>query len=268
VQHNPLDPGELDPEIFTFYREAMTLLVGEGIPFLVGGAYALNHYTGVTRHTKDFDIFITPPDVPTALQAFAARGYRTEMTFPHWLGKVFSQDAFIDLICSSGNGLCTVDWGWFEHAAEADVLGFTAKITPAEEMIWSKGFVMERERFDGADIAHLLRARAPRLDWDRLLRRFGPHWRLLLCHLILFGFVYPAERAAIPDRVWDRLLLRLQKERTSPAPAGRVCQGTLLSREQYLIDLELHGYQDARLLPPGSLSPEDVAQWTEAISQG
>ena len=53
---------------------------------------------------------------------------------------------------------------------------------------------MERERYDGADIAHLLRARADQLAWRRLLRRFGPHWRVLLGHLVLFGFVYPGER--------------------------------------------------------------------------
>lgn len=37
-------------------------------------------------------------------------------------------------------------------------------------------------RFDGADVAHLLRDRA-RLAWDRLERRFGDRRRLLLSHL-------------------------------------------------------------------------------------
>jgi hypothetical protein len=58
-----------------------------------------------------------------------------------------------------------------------------------EETIWSKAFVMERERYDGADIAHLLRASAERLDWHRLLERFDAHWPVLLSHLILFGFI-------------------------------------------------------------------------------
>jgi hypothetical protein len=45
-------------------------------------------------------------------------------------------------------------------------------------MIWSKAFVMERERFDGADVAHLLRSMGPRLDWDRILRRFDRYWEV------------------------------------------------------------------------------------------
>ena len=28
------------------------------MPFLVGGAYAFARYTGIERHTKDFDVFV------------------------------------------------------------------------------------------------------------------------------------------------------------------------------------------------------------------
>ena len=37
------------------------------------------------------------------------------------------------------------------------VLDKEVKLCPPEEIIWSKSFIMERERFDGADINHLLR---------------------------------------------------------------------------------------------------------------
>jgi len=50
-------------------------------------------------------------------------------------------------------------------------------LTPVEEMLWSKAFVMERHRYDGADIAHLIRARGEHFDWNRLLQRFGPTGR-------------------------------------------------------------------------------------------
>ena len=47
---------------------------------------------------------------------------------------------------------------------------------------------------------------------------------------------------------------------------GRVmCNGTLLSREQYLVDIERHGDVDARLREPGRMTREDIATWTEAI---
>ena len=79
----------------------------------------------------------------------------------------------------------------------------------------------------------------PTLDWERLLGRFGPHWRVLLAHLILFGFIYPWERA-VPGWVMDELLGRLRRGEGSAA--RRVCRGTLLSRVQYLMDVEGWGF--------------------------
>jgi hypothetical protein len=128
-------------------------------------------------------------------------------------------------------------------------------------MIWQKSYIMERERFDGADVQHLLRARGHRLDWDRLLARFGPDWRVLLCHLVLFGFVYPEEREQVPVEVLDDLTNRL---RDDPTGAERRCGGTLLSRTQYLTDTEDWGLTDPRLQPIGPMSREQVARWTDA----
>ena len=71
------------------------------------------------------------------------------------------------------------------------ILEVPVHLVAAEEMIWSKAFVMERERYDGADITHILRKSGATLDWVRLLRRFDLHAALLLSHLVLFQFVYP-----------------------------------------------------------------------------
>jgi hypothetical protein len=158
-----------------------------------------------------------------------------------------------------------VDDEWFAHAVSAEVLGMPLKLSPPEEMIWSKAFVQERERYDGADIAHVLRTQAEHLDWERLLRRFGDKWHVLLSHLTLFGFIYPSERGKIPAWVMEELIGRLQNDLRTPAPAKRVCQGTLLSREQYLVDVERWGYADARLRPRGNLTRQDIDHWTAAI---
>jgi hypothetical protein len=45
----------------------------------------------------------------------------------------------------------------------------------------------------------------------------------------------------------------------------RVCAGTLLSREQYLHDVEQLGYVDGRLTPASTMTEADVATWTAAI---
>lgn len=255
-----------DAEAAAFYTGVLRALGAAGVPFLVGGAYALNGYCAIERHTKDLDIFVRRADCERACAVLSDAGYATEATHPHWLAKVQAPFAQIDLIFSSGNGICEVDDDWFRHAGEGRVLGVAVPIVPAEEMIWQKAFVMERERYDGADVAHLLHDCAGRLDWHRLLDRFGARWRVLLGHLVLFGFIYPAQRDRIPRGVMDELLGRLRRELDAPPPADPHCHGTLLSREQYLGDIAARGYADARLAPLGTMSEEDVAHWTAGIA--
>lgn len=259
-------PGD-EPEAgaAAFYRHVLETLNASGVPFLVGGAYALYRHSGVNRHTQDLDIFIRRRDFAPLSAALLAAGYQTELTFPHWLAKVHANGVYIDLIFSSGNAVAEVDDAWFDYACEEQVLGIPCRICPAEEMIWSKAFIMERERFDGADILHLLRACGARLDWPRLLRRFELHWRVLLSHLVLFGFVYPAQRALVPAPVMDELLDRLRHETHSAPPQHGICLGTLLSREQYLADIEQEGLQDGRAAPQGNMTPGEIAIWTRAI---
>jgi hypothetical protein len=250
---------DLDPRLYNFYYTALNALQVARVPFLVGGAYALASHTGILRPTKDLDIFMRPKDCPAALQVLSASGYRTEVTDPRWLAKAYSGEDFIDVIFSSGNAIAAVDDAWFEHAIEAKILELSVRLCPPEETIWSQSFVMERERYDGADVAHLLRVYGSHLDWDRLLQRFGSHWRVLLSHLILFGFIYPAEREHIPPSVMDALLDRLRSEIDHPPLVRQVCQGTLLSKAQYAIDIDRWGYQDARLLPlDDKVAPEAV----------
>src|SRR4051794_18512040 len=186
--------GPLTDETREFYRDAMTLMERGGLEFLVGGAYAFARYTGIERHTKDFDVFIRREDFDLAEQLFAKAGYKTELTFPHWIGKAFKGDDFVDLIFSAGNGVAAVDSLWFERAVAARVLDVDVRLIPAEEMLWSKGLILERERFDGADVAHVINAIGEKLDWRHLLIRYGRYWRVLYAHLILFGFIYPSER--------------------------------------------------------------------------
>jgi hypothetical protein len=252
----------------TFYREALGKITNAGIPFLVGGAYALQVHTGIVRRTKDFDIFMMQADVPRTLKLLHDAGYQTELTFPHWIAKAFCGDDFIDVIFNSGNGVGVVDQEWFDFAVEGEVLGMHMKLCPAEETIWQKAFILERDRCDVADVAHLLRHCGAQLDWHRLVRRFADRWRVLLAQVVLFDFIYPGHRAAVPDWIRSELLQRMQAESAGYAvaangrPTNWECHGTYLSATQYLRDVDIEGYRDARLQPIGNMTREDVAVWT------
>lgn len=255
------------PDKAELYRQALETLNRSGVPYLVGGTYAFHYYAGIARTTKDFDIFVRPQDRQRVLDVLMRLGFKTEVAFSHWLAKAFSGDRFIDIIYNSGNGIVEVDDEWFAHAVDEEVLGVPVKLCPAEEMIWSKSLIMERERYDGADVAHLFRHCSGLLNWDRLLRRFGANWRVLLSHLVLFGFIYPGERALIPAGVMRELINRLVAELEVPTRDSKVCQGTLLSRAQYLVDVDEWGYEDARQPPRGSMTPQQIAEWTAAIDK-
>jgi hypothetical protein len=255
-------PLELDAAARKFYQDGLLALLNARVPFLVGGAYALERHTGIVRHTKDFDIFVRPKHVHRALRVLSRAGFQTDLPFPHWIGKAFHGEYFIDVIFNSGNGLCPVDDEWFEYSLENMVLNVPVKICPVEETIWQKAFILERDRCDSADVAHLLRFCAAKINWERLIRRFGDHWRVLYSHLILFGFIYPGEQHLIPRRPMEELARRLRNEVRGTAPPGRLCNGTLLSATQYLRDVDLEGFQDARLAPHGPITENALAKWT------
>ena len=267
VSPEDADPQLASPEAEDFYRSVLRALDDAGIEYLVGGAYAFVRYTAIDRRTKDFDIFVRREDMERAFDVLRSSGFATDFTFPHWLGKVLYGEHFVDIIYSSGNGVAPVDDGWFLRAPEGEVFGVPVRLVPPEEMLWSKAFVMERERYDGNDVLHILRAMSEKLEWDHLIDRFGARWRVLLSYLILFGFVYPGERARIPQRVMEQLMRLVMGELTSNAPVRKLCNGSVLSRQQFLIDIDEWGYLDGRLEPRGNMSADEIAHWTAAIEK-
>jgi hypothetical protein len=208
-------------------------------------------------------------DWPLAAQTLRANGIRTRLPFPHWLGKAVSNDCEVDIIFSGGNGLTHVDDLWMARGKPARVLGCLVRLVPPEELLWTKAFVMERERYDGADVQHLLLALAETLDWSHLCWRFRGHERVLLAHVLLFTYVYPGHAHRLPPGLLDRLLatpLVSVNGASAGADADRLCRGTLLSRAQYLPDIDALGFHDARRRPYGPMTEREVRIWTRAIN--
>jgi predicted nucleotidyltransferase len=248
----------LPEEAQSLYREVLRAMNDEGIPYAVAGAFALQKYTGICRVTKDLDLFMKIEDVPRALEHLADRGFRCETLDPVWLSKAHRGEYFVDLISGMSNAVIVVDDSWMERTQPATIAGVKSRIISAEDLIGSKLFVIRRERFDGADIAHIIYRTRGRLDWGRVLQLAGEHWEILLWALILFRYVYPAQTEFVPAPLWQDLLSRymhLVQHPDSSAPF----RGSLVDDNMFSIDLKdwgldnlETGYRDRRLRAAGS----------------
>lgn len=230
-----------------FYRDVLRALADADVPHLIGGAFAMRYYAEVKRDTKDLDVFLERTRAAEAVRQLRRRGFAARIIARHWLGKVRLEDAYVDLIFSSRNGICTVDPRWFDRAEPGRYLGMSTRFVPPEEMIWSKAFVMARDRFDGADISQIIRARGRSLDWNIVLERFADHWEILLVHVALFTYTFPSERDAVPAWVREELERRWREDRDPHnGRHRRICRGPLLSPPEYTEDIRRRGYTDIR----------------------
>ena len=226
-----------------FYREVLQLLNESKIPFMLGGGFALRHYTGIYRDIKDLDLFCKGGDYTRILMFFAEHGFQTELTDVRWLAKIVKGDHFVDLIFNTVNNICTVDDGWFEHSVESELFGMPVRLIPVEEMIWCKIYVQNRERYDGSDVNHAILKQGRTLDWKRLWNRIEQHWHLLFAQVLSFQFVYPTERDIIPMWLYDQLLELARGQYNLPTPVEKVCLGPIIDQTQYGVDVKEWGYK-------------------------
>lgn len=262
----------LDPHTRAMFREALLALRDSELPFLVGGAFATNHHTGFWRNTKDLDIFCAPESATAILDVLAKAGWKTHVEERHWLGKATRQGALVDVIWGGGNWATTVDDHWFQLAVHGRVVDVPVLVAPAVDLILSKAWVADRERYDGHDIAHLIRHQGHVFDWEDLVARFGDHWALLLHYLILYRFCYPEQRDIVPARVIHELAAKIGTD--DEIADGLPFRGPLVDRYGYLHDLRHEGLPDPRLeiARRAGFTDEDVNRRRrldeEALEQG
>ncbi|CAA9443649.1 MAG: hypothetical protein AVDCRST_MAG78-2669 [uncultured Rubrobacteraceae bacterium] len=234
---------DFDDDANKVYGEALDALGRASIRYMLGGALALNAYTGIWRDTKDLDVFVPGDTVPRVLEVLGEAGFETEVEDPVWLAKARKGDLFADVIHASHNGTGSVDESWFENAREIPVLDRRALVIPAEELILSKIFVVAKDRCDVDDVLHVVFATRGELDWDRMLDKIGEHWELLLAYLHLYRYVYPSHAYYLPGRVLNLLRGRYEEE---SAPKETRFRGTMLDENTFAVDVEEWGLPDER----------------------
>lgn len=232
------------------YQQALKALNCSGIQYAVGAAFARHAYTNIWRHTKDLDIFLKPQDVKAALDALKGTGFEVEVRDTHWLAKAWRENYFIDLIFGTGHGHLPIDDNSFKGSKDAEVLDVPVKLIPLEEMIASASYIVGRNRFDGGEIAHLIRFSKGNLDWQRIINRLGENRELLLMQLIHFDFVYPGHSDYLPKAVMVELFQDAEKRWKNAKGSKLKFKGTLIDPFSYNVDVMDWGYQDTRKTEP------------------
>jgi hypothetical protein len=225
------------------YQLALQSLKSAQVPFVVGGAWAVEHHVCLGRATLDLDLMLEPSTVDRAVQTLSQYDARL-------LGRDILQVRLdlngveVDLVHHIAQGEYPVDASWHQHALPGYVFDVATSIAAPEDLIWSKVFVASRHRFDGADVVHLILGTHRTLDWKRLAAHLKSYPELLLAYLNLFEFCYPGERSAIPDWLWNDLLASIQVPEMAGGP--KICRGPLLDSTSFIFDGIAKGYQDVR----------------------
>jgi hypothetical protein len=191
------------------YSEAIRQVRSLEVPFAFGGAFALAVYTGSLRNTKDFDFYVRPADRDAVIRALTAAGladHFQRLAYDRsWIYRSSRGDVIVDAIWAMANHRAVVDDSWLNRGPEVTIRGERLRAIPIEELVWSKLYVLQRERCDWGDVFNLLDAQASAVDWEHLLRRLGNDQPLLAGALQVFGWLAPDRIHGVPSTVWSRL---------------------------------------------------------------
>ncbi|HKD80399.1 MAG TPA: nucleotidyltransferase [Candidatus Angelobacter sp.] len=227
----------------SLFHEVIELLEQKRVPFVISGAFALHEHTGIWRDTKDLDLFLPTREVGRALEILEKDGFATEILDSVWLAKAKRDGFFVDLITGMSNGVVRVDYSWIRHASRSHIFGLSARVLAPEDLIASKVFVTRRERFDGADVCHVIYGTRGKFDWQRLMGIIGEHWEMLFWHLVLYHYTYPANVDFVPHEIWDELVQRFKIELLHPNK-GVGFRGSLIDEKMFAIDVTEWGKRD------------------------
>jgi hypothetical protein len=241
-------PSEIPEKQVRLFQDVLRACEEAKLSYAVSGAFALRQHTGICRFTKDLDLFVTGATLPTVLSQLRKLGFEYEVKDPVWLAKIHRDDFFVDMITGMSNGVILVEDSWIARARPAVIYGIETRVLAPEELVASKLFVARRERFDGADIAHIIYGTNGAFDWTRELELVGEHWEMLLWALLLFRYAYPAQSHYVPERIWRELLRRFSDAVMHPDPAAPF-RGSLVDDCMFAIDVNEWGL--ANLLEEG-----------------
>jgi predicted nucleotidyltransferase len=205
-----LDWEELIPEAeWRLYNSVLTAADEQGIAYALGGGLAFSAYAGQMRNTKDLDLFIVPENRQALVDLLHETGfadYYEQMAYDrNWIYRAYQGDVIVDVIWQMANYRAPVDKHWLVRGREIDIRGRRLRLLPVEELIWSKLYVLQRERTDWPDLFAILQRQTAAIDWNHLLDRTGEDAPLIAGVMAVFGWLCPQQARQAPTWLWQQL---------------------------------------------------------------
>lgn len=122
----------------------------------------------------------------------------------NWIYRSCRDDLIVDVMWAMANQRAQVDDVWLS-GPEVEVEGERVRLLPPEETLWSKLYVLQRDRCDWPDALSLLSAIGSEINWTHLLNRLQDDARLLKALLTVFEWLCPDGATTFPAWLWERL---------------------------------------------------------------
>jgi predicted nucleotidyltransferase len=164
--------------------ETMAALREAGIQFLLIGGVGSCVF-GRDRGTSDIDVFLRPESAEGALEALAARGFRTKKEYEHWLYKGWKDDVLVDVIFRSSRDIL-LDQEMLDRARVVSFRGRDVPVAPPEDLVVMKAVAASEDtpRYWYDAIAIIGQTE---LDWDYLVARARQRGARRILSLLLFA---------------------------------------------------------------------------------
>lgn len=205
MHNKELLPQNASKDDQVIFRQSLLALVASEIPFTVGGAIAVRAYSGIWRETHDLDVFVKPGHAERVLVILESTGLRLTGSDPEWLYVTKNEKSQVDIIFAFRNQVQVIDDLWVERARHAIVASVPVLVASPEDTIYSKTFILNRERFDWGDCINIMAGLAGNLDWNYLVWRLKDYPALLMAELLFCLQVYPQLRGRIPVNILQQL---------------------------------------------------------------
>ncbi len=226
-------PNEVSPEQLEIYLNVIQEAGRRGIRFALGGSAALGFYTGIRRRSKDLDLYVEPrhrDELIAVLKDEGMRDYYDQVPYDRgWIYRATKDDVIIDVIWQMANRRAPVDAAWLNRGPEMEIPSGRVRLVPIEETIWSRLYVVQRDRCDWPDIWNLIECAAGRIDWEYLFSRIGEDAPLLRAILVVYGWLRPQSAAAkLPEWIKDQIRLE------DPGADQNLSRAALLDSREWL----------------------------------